>query len=386
MESKRAVEALPPADGREAQRQEEGRDGGRRIPGVDLARALAIIGMFAAHVGPTYLESPAGRLYALPHGRASVLFVVLAGVGVSLLAGSRSKGLAEARRRLLWRAWWLLPAGLVLQALKHGVLVILQTYAALYLVGIAACRLPRRRLLAAALFMGAAGPAAFFLAKWSAPGPFTRTAPSIFDPAGLIVHKLALSGAYPLITWAAPFLFGMWLGRFDLADRRLRIRLLVYGFAAAVSAPALSAVLQSLRPQAFDPALWSEWAGAAAHSQAPLWLAGSTGAASAALGLSLLAADAADRMLQPLAAMGRLSLTVYVGHLLALHRWPHILASGDLEEAVRSVLLMSAAAAAFAAFWLRRKRRGPLEQLLLPPAAWLAPPKTRQAPRRLDEE
>src|SRR5690606_28996784 len=130
MESKRAVEALPPADGREAQRQEEGRDGGRRIPGVDLARALAIIGMFAAHVGPTYLESPAGRLYALPHGRASVLFVVLAGVGVSLLAGSRSKGLAEARRRLLGRAWWLLPAGLVLQALKHGVLVILQTYAA----------------------------------------------------------------------------------------------------------------------------------------------------------------------------------------------------------------------------------------------------------------
>jgi uncharacterized membrane protein len=61
-----------------------------RIPGIDLARGLAIIGMLAVHVGPTHLDGFAGRLYALPHGRASILFVLVARVGVSLLAASRT--------------------------------------------------------------------------------------------------------------------------------------------------------------------------------------------------------------------------------------------------------------------------------------------------------
>jgi hypothetical protein len=89
-----------------------------RVAGIDLARFLAIAGMLAVHVGPTTLVDPAGRVYAeLTHGRASILFGLLAGVGVSLLASSRTATLWQTRIRLLWHAALLLPLGLWLQSL-----------------------------------------------------------------------------------------------------------------------------------------------------------------------------------------------------------------------------------------------------------------------------
>ena len=54
----------------------------RRLRGVDAARAVAVLGMVMVHFGPTPAPDTAlGALYELPHGRASVLFVLLAGVG-----------------------------------------------------------------------------------------------------------------------------------------------------------------------------------------------------------------------------------------------------------------------------------------------------------------
>lgn len=60
-----------------------------RLHGLDLARGLAIIGMVIVNVGPTEVESLLQRIYLLPFGRASVLFVVIAGVGMGFLLRSR---------------------------------------------------------------------------------------------------------------------------------------------------------------------------------------------------------------------------------------------------------------------------------------------------------
>src|ERR671910_342870 len=62
-----------------------------RLGGVDAARAVAVLGMVIVHFGPNPVpDTVFGNLYEVPHGRASVLFVLLAGVGVSLLAADRS--------------------------------------------------------------------------------------------------------------------------------------------------------------------------------------------------------------------------------------------------------------------------------------------------------
>src|SRR4051812_36617682 len=93
-----------------------------RIQGYDLARSLALLGMIVFHFGlvmakdatrPRWLAAVMGCL----DGRAATLFVVLAGVGLTL----RSRRAAEAggpppaqvRATLTRRGLFLLAAGFV---------------------------------------------------------------------------------------------------------------------------------------------------------------------------------------------------------------------------------------------------------------------------------
>jgi uncharacterized membrane protein YeiB len=339
-----------------------------RIGGIDLARALAIVGMLAVHIGPTRLTDVAGRLYALPHGRASILFVLVAGIGVSLLAASRTRSLASARWRLAWRAALLLPLGLLLQDLDHRVFVILPTYAALFLVAILALRLPDRALLALACALALLGPVAVLLGSTAYPEAFARRAAAWSDPASIPYRVFA--GPFPLPVWSAPFLLGMWLGRRDLRSQATRIALVLGGAATAALAPAAAVRLAGVVGEAASRTAWHELLLATPHSQMPPWLIGSMGSAALVLGCSLALADALPRLVAPLVAMGRLALTVYVAHLLALHAWSPALRSGDVADAVRTVVAFTAVAALAATLWRRAFRLGPLEALLDVPWWW----------------
>ncbi|MBW3606239.1 MAG: DUF1624 domain-containing protein, partial [Actinobacteria bacterium] len=134
-----------------------------RIRGIDMARALAIVGMVMVHIGPQRLPGGGvvGAAYRAPHGRAAIGFIVLAGIGVSLLAGARTRGRrTDATTRLVWRALLLFPAGIALQTLEINVAVILQYYAVYFLVAAAAMRLSDRGLLWLAAASATLGPAA----------------------------------------------------------------------------------------------------------------------------------------------------------------------------------------------------------------------------------
>src|SRR5690625_1784391 len=75
-------------DAPETNRHGRGVTTSRRFQGLDAARAIAIIGMLAVNVGPR--KEPGDTdvailLYDVPHGRASLLFMILAGMGMSLM-------------------------------------------------------------------------------------------------------------------------------------------------------------------------------------------------------------------------------------------------------------------------------------------------------------
>ena len=89
--------------------------------------------MVMVHIGPARLLGGGlvGEAYRISHGRASILFVVIAGIGVSLLARGRGPRAGErtwqaTALRLAWYSLLLLPLGLALQTLGTGVAVILQ--------------------------------------------------------------------------------------------------------------------------------------------------------------------------------------------------------------------------------------------------------------------
>src|SRR5512145_3159395 len=91
----------------------------RRVAGVDMARALALVGMAATHIFPGFTASGDLHLsHEIASGRASALFAVLAGVGLALATGGtrplRGRALRAAKVGVLARACLLFAVGLLL--------------------------------------------------------------------------------------------------------------------------------------------------------------------------------------------------------------------------------------------------------------------------------
>lgn len=351
-----------------------------RVIGVDIARALAIIGMMAVHIGPTGAEGLPGRLYAIPHGRASLLFVLVAGIGISLLGRSRTRSRGSFQVTLLWRAVLLLPLGLALQLLDHGASVILQTYALLFVIAIGAEALPDRWLLAASGTAAVIGPAVFLWGSTRLPETFDRNPVRWGEPAGELLHGIVLSGPYPLVVWSAPMLFGMWVGRRDLRSRRLAIRLVLVGGLVAVASLAVSGALAAILARSATSVWLEQLVVVTPHSQMPLWLLNGSAVAVAILGVSLLLPAAFERLARPVVAAGQLALTIYVGHLVVLHLFPEVttdaVGTATWRLGVASMVVLACSHA-----WRSCFGRGPLELLLRPPRrAPTDTPRVRAAP------
>jgi uncharacterized membrane protein len=367
----------------------------RRLRGVDAARAIAVLGMVMVHFGPTPAPDTAvGNLYGISHGRASVLFALLAGVGVALLVGDRSHGQpvrlpSLTRGRLVFRGALLLPLGLWLQQLDHGALVILHYYAIYFLFAVLVLTLPDRWLLAGGAAVLVGGPLVYLCGKMLAPEWFTRgeEPASLDDPVGKIADDLLITGAYPLVTWAAPLLLGLWIGRRDLASAWVRWGLLVLGLAVAVAAATAADGLGAVFDQPLEKPSGPEFADLLTdepHSQMPLWMLGSIGSACAVLGCMLLLADRLPRLTWPLVAIGQLALTVYVGHLLLLDAHPELLRREAVPEAFFIVGVFMLLVAAACTLWRAVLRRGPLEAVLAAPW-WIVERLVQRIVRRLGE-
>jgi hypothetical protein len=340
---------------------------------VDAARAIAVLGMVMVHFGPNPTPDTAlGNVYGVSHGRASVLFALLAGVGVALLVGDRLRGWPSlARGRLVLRGTLLLPLGLWLQGLDHGALVILQYYAVYFLLAALVLTVSDRWLLAGGAAVLVGGPLVYLGGQMVVPEWFTADPATLGDPISKMADDLLLTGTYPLVTWAAPLLFGLWLGRQDLAAPAVRWGLLFLGLVVAVAAASAADWLTAAFSEAFEqpggPGFAYYLLTDTPHDQMPLWMLGAIGSACAVLGGMLLLADWLPRATWPLAATGQLALTVYVGHLLLLDALLKLLKHETVPAASLSVGVFMLLVGAACTLWRAMLPRGPLEAALATP-------------------
>lgn len=341
-----------------------------RLTGIDAARGLALVGMIIVNVGPTDVQSLLHRLYLLPYGRASVLFVLIAGIGMGYLLRPGPAG-SRAWRVVVWRATLLLLGGLALQMLTHEVSVILAVYGALFVVGLAVHRAPRWVLLGLALVMTVVGPLLYVSHLVAEGGEHHSRLPlELGNPAAEIAHGLLLSGRFPLVTWCVPFLVGMWVARLDLRDRAVQQRMIVWGGVTAVLAFALSRLTGSILDRQGDVGFARLLTGAA-HGQMPLWLLSSVGGALAVVAAFVRLGTRAAWCTRPLVAAGRLALTLYVLHVAVLA----VIRPDGGFTLVQGILVSTAMIVAFlllATWWHHRVGVGPLERVLR--GAWLRTP------------
>ena len=208
--------------------------GNARIVGIDIARGLAVLGMFGAHIGVTDSfgwGQPATWL-DLVHGRSSILFATLAGVSIAIISGRTTTldglPLLQARVRILVRAALIFALGGLLEYLGTGVAVILPMYAALFVVSLPFLRWRSRRLFVAAGITALVTPLLLH-AQPSTLFPDSPLSTSAFT-------DLMFFGTYPGITWMAFVFVGLGIGRLDLTRLGVQVRILAVGVVLAAVA------------------------------------------------------------------------------------------------------------------------------------------------------
>ncbi len=326
-----------------------------RIGGIDMARGLAVLGMFAAHLGhkADLLLPGGGSVLEAFDGRPASGFALLAGVSAALLSGGRhpSSGsrMTHARVRILARAAILWPLGAALIALHTPVIVILPTYAVLFAVIAGLVHLRPRTLVAMALVVAAVAPPAMLLAR-----------DALFDGGPpMEIVDISIGYAYPAAVWLAYLLTGLAVGRLDLGSRTTRRRLLLVGTVAAVAGFVTNAV--AMRTIDLSHTFWRELLTTRPHASSPVEVVCNVGVVLAVLALCLMLADRFPRAVAPLTATGALALTAYCGHLVAI--WG---LGNDVVWDSSNIRLLAFVLVTLAATWAWRAAlgRGPLELVL----------------------
>lgn len=378
------------------------RAGSGRLYGIDAARGLALLGMMATHLLPTF-ESTAelaptwvGLTFS---GRASALFAVLAGVGLALSTGKHrplaGPELWRARRGIALRAVVIAAVGLSLGGLEVNVAIILVHYAVLFLCVLPFLGMGLKRLCAWTGGWIVGSPVlAYLLRPWflaAEPALKLGHNPSWEDmstPARLL-GDIFFTGYYPVFQWLSYFLVGLVVGRLVLDRALVPVVLLVAGLLVALPAKWLGNAaiqdwggLEALEKVINSPGYplenilqvnltgipqedsWWWLASAAPHSGTTLDLLHTSGIAVAVIGACLLLGRLAQwvdlDLLLPLRGAGAMTLSLYSAHVWVMSGLYHQpVPEGWTEDGLYFV--QAAAAVAVGVVFALLQRRGPLE-------------------------
>lgn len=373
---------------------EPSRIASRRLIGVDVARGIALIGLVAIHILPSWNETTgeASVSWILFSGHSAALFALLAGVGLGLGTGGntahRGRRMTAGRLALAVRAVLVGLAGLAVATVMpvenppaYGILLY---YAVFFLLSIPFLHLSVKALCLWATGFAVLSPVLMqqfqdLLPEMVSYNPtFTDV---VTEPVGLL-SQLLVTGVYPALPYMTYMLIGLAVGRLDLHSGDAAPRLLAAGVTLAAGAKLTSALLLYgaggydrllASPGMDEHTLWevlvwgpevlpndTVWwlAISTPHTNTPLAIMFSLGVGLAVLGACLLIPRKAELVLAPLAAMGSMTFTLYTVHLLVLALQVHY----DLPALWFILHLL--AAAIFALAWRKAFGQGPLERIV----------------------
>ncbi|MDN4473033.1 heparan-alpha-glucosaminide N-acetyltransferase domain-containing protein [Demequina zhanjiangensis] len=284
-----------------------------RIGGLDLARAIAFIGMVAAHIGD---DGAGGSGHGwewlwVASGRSSALFAVLAGVSIGIIA-SRSPSAGHARVKVAVRAMLLVLVGVIVTALGTPVYVILPNLGLMMLMASLAITWRTSWLWSGAVTLLIGGGLVLpWIQSWAS-GAGLDAVP-LLDR--LWWHH------YPALVWTGYLLVGLALSRLDLRAGATRLAMVVGGACAGVGVAVLGLGLGGMPPWPLDDGAFgwfTWWASMEPHSYSPVELVSNAGISVAVIGVCLWLSDAAGRGLSAVRALGAMAFTAYVAHLFVI--------------------------------------------------------------------
>jgi hypothetical protein len=332
-----------------------------RIRGVDIARGIAVLGMFTAHT--ISVSDPEGVFTILDElaggTRPRMLFALVGGISLGLLVGGsnaeRGAPRTEIRSQVAIRGIALLALGLVLHTFYSGVSVVLDEWGLLFLLMLPLLFVRSGWLIGGGAVLMVAGHVAIAAGVGESAALGEGQASTARAVTAQAMSWL-FTGSYPLVIWLPSIVAGYLLARAGLT------RPATLGWMAG--AGTLVFIVGLLVTGALDPSgELAAWPASLSNQLSAL------GCAAALVAILIWATSVrsgeagkvAGRILYPLAAAGAMPLTVYTVHVLVLATW-YILDPAGWAPDSTTWTIFAIATLVIAPVWRITVGQGPLER------------------------
>jgi len=365
------------------------RTGAPRLPGLDVTRAVALIGVAIMNYHgylnggqATRTSSFAEHVFDTDQGplstRFAATFVLVAGMGVTLLTNrSRLSGdraaIRDDRWRLIRRGVLLYAFGFFVEWIWNG--TILFYYGAFFVVAALLFTLSARWLVAIGSGAALAGAGiAWKVFEKALDGDNVQWLdPRHVDSPRELLIRTFIGYTHPLLPWVAFLCAGIILGRWlPLAATRRRV-LVAAGAAMFAGTYAINFVGLRLATHNFtvntvSARRWRKLLSTGPFDRGLLYTIGTLGSSLVAFCLIAWVSDRfpTARLTRLFQHAGQMTLTLYLCHVLvfnAVVNWWHLVRPTGLDTALVFAITFWIGAIAAGAAWHRWLGMGPLERL-----------------------
>lgn len=205
-----------------------------RIAGFDLARAYAILGMYIVNFNTVFGshtdKSLTGKFLTLFNGNSSTIFVILAGMGVSLMSNRQVySGTEQAKLRsiVMKRSWFLFFTGLLLYTWWPA--DILHFYGGYMHIAALTLFVNKKYFLTVAGVAIVLFHLLLLFVPYEAGWNFETLQYTDFWTVKGFLRNTIYNGWNPVLPWIAFFFLGMWLGRLDWKKLAVRKNIFLTG-------------------------------------------------------------------------------------------------------------------------------------------------------------
>lgn len=351
----------------------------KRIIGIDVARALAVIGMIIVNFkvvfgekGLNWVES----LVSIFDGKAAATFVILAGVGLALMTNSAIKNndrakLKIAQIRIIKRALFLFVVGISYIVIWPA--DILHFYGVYMAITIVLLTSKEKNILISAIVLIVLFPLLMTLWNYETGWNFETLDYQDFWTLKGFIRNLFYNGFHPVIPWTSFMLFGYWFGKQDLHNDKFVKKTFWISSIVFISIQVLSFISISLLSEGNQEVAkeLTEIIGTNPMPPLPIYMLNGIAVAFSIISACIIIAKRFESsfIIDALNKTGQLALTFYVAHVIIGMGIietidPNKIGNYSIEFSVIYALVFSVFCIIFAVIWRKHKEYGPLEWIM----------------------
>ncbi len=351
----------------------------KRITGIDVARALAIIGMIIVNFkvvfganGLSWIKSFA----SIFDGKAAATFVVLAGVGIALMTNAAIKNNDKAklkiiRSRILKRALFLFIIGISYIAIWSA--DILHFYGVYMAIVVLLLTSNQKTIIVSAISLIVAYPILITFWNYETGWNFETLDYHGFWTVKGFVRNLFYNGFHPVIPWTAFMLVGYWFGKQDLHNDKFIKKTFWMSSITFIAIQIISYLSITLLSEGNQETVkeLTEIIGANPMPPLPIYMFNGISVAFLIISACILIAKRFEGsfIIDALMKTGQLALTFYVAHVIIGMGIieiinPSKMGNYSVEFSVIYALVFSVFCMIFALIWRKYKKSGPLEWVM----------------------